>query len=128
MTRRRRGKNNNTNGTTSQGRQGETIRVRGIPKDWNRQKLQSILLGQSKSPAAKVIVKSLAQEIDGSSLTATVTLQEFPAERTPTSGKSWSFALPESDYDDETKYITLDVDFLGVTTLFAPPDDSHQVE
>ncbi|KAK7419112.1 hypothetical protein QQZ08_010982 [Neonectria magnoliae] len=108
---------------------GRTFCVRGVPLGWDEERLQSFLVNYESS--ADPIVKSLADEIHGRSRTATVTFQNIPlplqALRT---GQAWSIVLPKPSEDHSTRsqYLALDDGFLGITTLYTPPPDSHRVD
>ncbi|UKZ79213.1 hypothetical protein TrVFT333_006963 [Trichoderma virens FT-333] len=98
---------------------GKTIRTRGVPRNWDIDQLQSFLLEQGE-PACTV-VESLAPEINGRSSTATVTFKDVPPDlRALWPGQTCQYPLPKLDHNARSEYLTLDVDFLGVTTLFYP--------
>lgn len=88
-----------------------TYRIRGIPVDWDWPRLQSYLSEHASkfSPA----VKSFATEIHGGSCTGTATFLGEP---------------PQHIQVAQNKYLTLDKDFLGITTLYTPPVDDHELE
>lgn len=97
-----------------------TFRVRGVPNDWDRDKLESFLI-ERDNPAGPV-VKSLTKEFHRRSRTATVSFGN-------------NFLLPlrislPAPYGQfgELQKLTLDHDFLGMTSLFAPPQQDHKVE
>ncbi|KAH8694740.1 hypothetical protein BGZ61DRAFT_532780 [Ilyonectria robusta] len=54
----------------------KTFRVRGVPLDWDSNKLQHFL--EEDDSSSRPVVKSLAVEIGGRSSTATVTFQNVP--------------------------------------------------
>lgn len=95
-----------------------TYRIRGIPIDWDSLRLQSYLSGYFHELVPDV--KSLSREIHGGSSTGTATfLGEPPRE----------IALEESVHQTAPrKYLTFDKDFLGITTLYTPPVDDHELE
>ncbi|XXH04158.1 Peptide chain release factor 1, mitochondrial [Hypoxylon texense] len=98
---------------------GRTFRVRGVPCDWNRDSLQSFLAEQDD--AGEPAVKSLAKEIHGRSQTATVSFRGTP--------RRLQINLPpHPTRPAEPQILTLDDAFLGVTTLFAPPEEDHNVD
>lgn len=102
-----------------------TWRVVGVPLDWSAERLQNFLADrQGTTP----VVKSLAQEIDSSSKTATITFQDRPP--FSTSHKSEQIQLPRSPDGDITpvQSITLDKGFLGITTLYTPQLGDHKIE
>lgn len=94
-----------------------TFRVRGVPLDWEESRLQSFLAPLDDSFDFGMTIGSLATEIHGRSLTATVAFQ---------AGGSREPALP--DLSQSELQIALDYNFLGITTLYAPSEDHHKVE
>lgn len=101
-----------------------TYRIAGIPVDWDIARLQEFL--RDINPAAPPVVNSLAKEAVAGWSTATVS---FDAATTgiklPRSGESTSVSLPLAVGRARA---TLDRDFLGMTTLFAPAPKDHEVE
>ncbi|KAK2608998.1 hypothetical protein QQS21_002478 [Conoideocrella luteorostrata] len=83
-----------------------TCRIRGVPLDWNEDDLENCI-------GTTAHVKSLATEIDGRSRTGTATFPRDYPTRIPINGSLG-------------KYLTVDQDFLGITTLNAP--DHPKVE
>ena len=94
-----------------------TYRVRGVPLEWEESRLQSFLATLGHSPDHGPTIGSLATEIHGRSLTATVAFQ---------AGGSWE--VPPADSGPSEPQIGLDHDFLGITTLYTPSEDHHKVE
>lgn len=92
---------------------GKTFRIRGVPTAWDEARLQSFLAGHVG--CVDPVVKSLAIEYKGRSKTATATFGEVK-----------NTTLTGIGTDDAT--LILDKDFLGLTTLYAPPADEHKVE
>jgi hypothetical protein len=97
---------------------GKTYRVRGVPIEWHKDQLQSFLADHHGSHDA--VIRSLALEAHGRSKTGTVTFRDVTQ-------------LPKTlrgclQPDVETQTLTLDDGFLGLTTLFAPPPEDHQIE
>ncbi|KND87194.1 Vegetative incompatibility protein HET-E-1 [Tolypocladium ophioglossoides CBS 100239] len=95
-----------------------TCRIRGVPIDWDIPRLQSYLA--EHVGAASIDVISLAAEIDGRSLTGTATYsghhpQQASLELSP-------------DQTGRRQYLTIDHDFLGITTLYAPPRADHELD
>jgi protein SERAC1 len=114
---------------TKTAKDGRTFRVRGVPLDWDADRLRTFLMEQDGS--ATPIVGSIAPEIHGRSLTGTATFRDAPvALQTLRTGQTSRFLLPGSPEKQSIRpeHLILDVDFLGVTTLFAPPDEDHKVE
>lgn len=95
-----------------------TYQIRGVPIGWTEPQLQAYLLEHVEKDSPNVT--SLATEIHGSSGTATATFQGEPPE---------VIALPKpADQTGPTRYLAIDKDFLGVTTLYAPPPVDHLLE
>lgn len=104
-----------------------TFRVRGVPIDWDIDRLQIFLADHAGSP----VVGSLATETHGFYRTATVTFQPMPlAPEILPDGKKWSICLPErtSNQIASNNRLSLDDAFHGITTLYTPLSDDHQVE
>ncbi|XP_044716490.1 tetratricopeptide repeat domain-containing protein [Hirsutella rhossiliensis] len=95
----------------------KTFRVRGVPREWDLARLRSFLQERD----SHLTVKSLAREIHGRSSSGTVTCRDTPAvlliplDLTNSSGA-------------RLQVLTLDDDFVGMTTLFAPPDKDHRID
>ncbi|KAL6856623.1 hypothetical protein J3F83DRAFT_752225 [Trichoderma novae-zelandiae] len=106
---------------------GSTFRIRGVPLDWNRDRLQHHL--ELHEPDAQPVVKSLADEVDGYFRTATVNfLNPPPPEKT---ARSWYIPLPDTTgggFAVSNLPLRLDSGFIGITTLFAPPVEDHEVD
>ncbi|KAK4080787.1 hypothetical protein Trihar35433_1892 [Trichoderma harzianum] len=106
---------------------GSTIRIRGVPLNWDMNQLQRHL--ELHEPTSQPVVKSLATEIDGHFKTATVNfLSPPPPVQT---AKPWYILLPEADGSElavSNLPLRLDGDFLGITTLFSPPVEDHDVD
>jgi hypothetical protein len=102
-----------------------TVRVVGVPVDWDLKRLRSFLADRKSSIP---IIKSLAQEIHNRSQTATVTFQDLLL--SPESRQSELILLPKPSDDQLTgdRYLILDKAFLGITTLYTPPPDAHKIE
>ncbi|KAH6971767.1 hypothetical protein BKA56DRAFT_494822 [Ilyonectria sp. MPI-CAGE-AT-0026] len=107
----------------------KTFRVRGVPLDWDSNKLQHFL--EEDDSSSHPLVKSLAIEIGGRSSTATVTFQNLPVRlQTPQTGHSWRIALPKTSHTQPVRvqYLMFDLDFLGITTLYTPALEDHKVD
>ena len=102
---------------TSTRRTRLTFRVRGVPLDWDKSRLQAFLAPLGDPPNFGLTIGSLATEFHGRSLTATVAFQ---------AGGSWGVPLPDSCRSKPE--IALDHQFLGITTLYTPSEDHHKVE
>lgn len=105
----------------------KTLRVRGVPVNWSVDDLSSFL---SQHYSFEQTVTSLAREIDGRSQTGTILLHADSAtleerqDRYPGAVR----LPPSSDGSARPQYLTLDSDFLGITTLFVPAKEDHRVD
>lgn len=99
------------------GKQGlKTYRVRGIPADWDREQLRNFL-DTSVGDQAKVY--SFATEIyKNGKKTATVMFKGDPEHENP-----WNIPIPPTNSS-----LVLDDGFVGITTLYCPSEDNHQVK
>lgn len=95
----------------------KTFRVRGVPREWDPARLRSFL----EEHDLHLTVKSLAPEIHGRWSSGTVACQDAPAVL------SMPLNLTNSP-GARRQVLTLDDDFVGMTTLFAPPDEDHRIE
>ncbi|KKP01442.1 hypothetical protein THAR02_06438 [Trichoderma harzianum] len=103
-----------------------TYRVSGVPLDWDREKLQTFLI--CKNLAEEMVIKSLVHEANIESQTATVTLTNSFSQNWP--GRSRQFSLSD-EYDDNFLFdrsISIEKDFLGLTTLYEPPAPYHKID
>ncbi|KAH8880966.1 hypothetical protein GQ53DRAFT_799429 [Thozetella sp. PMI_491] len=100
-----------------------TFRIRGVPLNWDIHELQTFLAKQYDS--ASPVVRSLAVEIHGRSCTATVSFCNVPCQLQ--SGQSWRISLPAIS-NQSAGSLTLDTGFLGITTLYAPPPQDHEID
>lgn len=104
----------------------KTFRVRGIPLDWDRYRLVSFL--EVQDDVTSPTVCSLVREVHGASLTATINFQRIPQPlQGLSSGKNWIIPL-HHELDRQPASLTVDVGFLGLTTLYTPPEEDHQLE
>ncbi|KJZ69702.1 hypothetical protein HIM_10908 [Hirsutella minnesotensis 3608] len=95
----------------------KTFRVRGVPREWDSARLRSFL--EDRDP--HLTVKSLAREIHCRSSSGTVACRGTPA--------AISIPLDLTNSPEARLYVlTLDDDFVGMTTLFAPPDEDHMID
>ncbi|PTB77013.1 hypothetical protein M440DRAFT_1438697 [Trichoderma longibrachiatum ATCC 18648] len=94
-----------------------TYRIRGVPNDWDKDKLESFLAERDSS--LRPAVRSLAVEFHGRSQTATVLFQH-------TSCLPPKVPLPGSG--GEPHSLTLDHGFLSITSLFSPSQKDHKVD
>lgn len=84
-----------------------TYRLRMVPRDWDSDKLQDFL----DKTGHNVSVKSLALEVKGDYKTATCT-----------------FDGPRPHTTPKLKSLSIDQDFYGLTTLYAPSPEDHEIE
>ncbi|KAF6829473.1 kinesin light chain [Colletotrichum musicola] len=102
--------------TTAGAASGKTFRIRGVPTAWDEARLQSFL--SNHDGCVDPVAKSLAIEAHKRSKTGTATFTEF---------RSPSKTLRTDGLNAVT--LSLDDDFLGLTTLYAPSaDDHHKVD
>lgn len=107
-------------------KEGKTFRVRGIPLGWDDERLESYL--QEMFSSSVPTARSVALETHRRSLTGTVIFQKTPAVlQRLNPGKTFNLFLPKEG-TARPVYLSLDVDFLGMTTLFTPVGEDHRVE
>ncbi|TFB01142.1 Ankyrin repeat domain-containing protein 50 [Trichoderma ghanense] len=94
-----------------------TYRIRGVPNDWDKDRLESFLTERDSS--SRPSVRSLAVEFHGRSQTATVLFEN--TNRLPR-----KIPLPVSG--GEFRSLTLDHGFLSITSLFTPSQQDHKVD
>ncbi|KAK2666295.1 hypothetical protein RAB80_017952 [Fusarium oxysporum f. sp. vasinfectum] len=108
---------------------GRTFRARGVPLEWDANRLESFLADHEGSVGP--VVRSLATEIHGRSQSATVTFQNLSHHlQAVHAGQTRSVLLPKPSGSQPARpqYLVLDHDFFGTTTLFIPPLDDHKVD
>lgn len=106
---------------------GKTVRVRGVPLNWTDDQLLSFLRKQEYLTC--ILVELSALEIHGRSLTATAIFQDVPDSlQVIRPGHAFSLPLPILCKGTRPQYLTLDVDFSGMTVLFTPPEEDHKAE
>ncbi|KAK2055584.1 hypothetical protein LY76DRAFT_628220 [Colletotrichum caudatum] len=96
----------------------KNYRIRGVPLAWNNNDLQSFLLMQDG--CYDPVVKSLATEAHGRSMTGTATFRDGTDPPTTLQGS----LRPE----EVSQTLTLDRGFLGLTTLSSPSPEDHKVD
>ncbi|QYT05472.1 hypothetical protein H0G86_012366 [Trichoderma simmonsii] len=104
-----------------------TYRVSGVPLDWDHEKLRTFLMRMEL--AEVMVMKSLAHEANIESQTATVTLTNSYMQQWP--GKSRQFSLSEehdNDFLDLNRSVSVENDFIGLTTVFEPPVRDHKID
>ncbi|KAK5987003.1 Nephrocystin-3-like protein [Cladobotryum mycophilum] len=99
-------------------KQGTTFRVCGVPIDWDNKKLQSFLADQR---IIDMEIESLALEANAGSQTATLMFQTMPSQLQHNPNLSISLPKALNAQLAGKQYLTFGKDFLGITTLFAPP-------
>ncbi|KAL7948816.1 hypothetical protein V8C42DRAFT_312410 [Trichoderma barbatum] len=100
-----------------------TLRISGVPPDWDRERLLNIL--RSKKFAEEVTVESLAHEANIESQTATVTMKNKSLYHWR--GGTFRFSLNEYSSNGFDS-VSVEKDFLGLTTLYRPPSKDHKVD
>lgn len=108
-------------------RETSTYRVSGVPLDWDRERLQTFL--KSRELAEVITIDSIAREANIESQTATVTLTNSYMLQWP--GKSRQFSLSEehdNDFLNLNRSVSVENNFIGLTTLYEPPVRDHKIE
>ncbi|OPB40304.1 hypothetical protein A0O28_0003830 [Trichoderma guizhouense] len=104
-----------------------TYRVSGVPLDWDDDKLRTFLMRMEL--AEVMTIDSIAKEANIESKTATVTLANSNLQHSP--GKSHQFYLSEEYHNDILnldRSLSVENDFIGLTTLYAPPPRDHKID
>ena len=102
----------------------KTIRVRGVPQNWDAGQLQSFF--RERAGLESLVVRSLALEINDQSATATVNFEVSPS--IVQAGQAFKIALPKVGHNVRPGSLKLDIDFFGITTLFRPSEEYHEIE
>lgn len=132
---RSRGGPQGANEREPQAKVGKVFRVRGVPRDWDAEQLQSFLQKEEFQPqdgSAGPIVRSLADEVGGRSRVGTVTFRSVPPALQ--TGGQWTIPLPpfsaagQPARPSRQLRLTLDEEFHGITTLYSPPSEDHKLE
>lgn len=99
-----------------------------MPLGWDRERLQAFLTSDEQKLADVVFVASLAREADTKSQTATVTFENVDLSRWP--GGTYECSLPHEVSDKALfdQFISIEKDFIGLTTLYEPPSGDHKIE
>ncbi|KAH7186205.1 uncharacterized protein B0J16DRAFT_400214 [Fusarium flagelliforme] len=97
-----------------------TYRVQGVPIEWDKERLRSFLVeaGVSATP----VIQSLARESHNRSSTATVVFQDSPTILQVQLPEVFAVSTPK-----RPMYLELDTQFLGLTKLYSPMPDDHQI-
>ncbi|KAL7811186.1 hypothetical protein V8C44DRAFT_330904 [Trichoderma aethiopicum] len=103
-----------------------TFRVSGVPIDWDRERLRVSLTAETN--IKDVSIKSLAHEANTDFQTATATLGNAPS--TLRNVQNWQIRIPETPNAQTAgpQWLVVERDFLGITTLYAPPPDDHKID
>ncbi|KFA45618.1 hypothetical protein S40293_08631, partial [Stachybotrys chartarum IBT 40293] len=98
-----------------------TFRVKGVPLDWDAERLESFLRGTDTT--SRLTVHSLLEEPRRSrGQTATLTFHHIPPQfQNLHVGQHITKVLRGH------RPLTIDVDFHGMTTLYAPPPEDHKI-
>ncbi|KAK4446083.1 hypothetical protein QBC34DRAFT_486914 [Podospora aff. communis PSN243] len=106
----------------------KTFRIRGVPLQWDAERLESFLAEQDGS--ADPVIVSLVPEIHGGTSTGTLMFQGASSlPRALQTNSRWRIPLPRSiGPPARPQYLIVDSDFHGITILFAPPPDDHKVD
>ena len=111
----------------------KTYRVQGLPLTMTSTKLESLLKQnyklQDDGSHKSIKIGSLAEAPDGRTCVATVSFFQRPSALL----KSHQSKLDFTDTENETQdprpyYLTIEDKFLGLTTLYSPKEDEHQLE
>lgn len=109
----------NTTETREKSPKPLTYRVLGIPAAWDKSSLEAFLEARVKHASLKI--QSLALAHHDQFQTATV--DSFSGISMP-----HNLSNPLATQTTEDLALQADHDFLGLTTLFRPPPEDHQVE
>ncbi|PON24619.1 hypothetical protein TGAM01_v206549 [Trichoderma gamsii] len=106
---------------------GKTFRVRGVPHGWSRDDLQSFLKQKASSEPE---IGSLALEVHRRTQTATLTFQDDSSQLQDILTVKKLEIPPQLLHKQSTRAASLvfDCDFGGITTLYAPCLQDHQVD
>ncbi|KAL7917378.1 hypothetical protein ACQKWADRAFT_324692 [Trichoderma austrokoningii] len=102
----------------------ETFRIQGVPLAWDAKQLQDLL--DTSSGDAQPRVSSLALEIHKRTQTATVTFMKVS--QPLQNKKDWNIPLSSDPAQIEDDSVDLDDGFAGITTLYNPPPDEHNID
>lgn len=113
-----------TNSTLNRPYNSKTFRIRGVPLAWDSKQLQDLL--QTSSGDAQPRVSSLALEVNKRTQTATATFTKVSQQLQDR--KSWNISVLSDPSQIEDDSVNLDDGFAGVTTLYSPPPNEHNIE
>jgi len=108
--------------------EGHTLRVQGIPLDWDSKHLTSFLAQQDGFGIPNI--RSLAPELHGRSQTATVAYENLPSSPQKRDlVRPLRLLAPTDQHSGSCQpSLALDDSFLGMTTLYVPRSEDHKVE
>lgn len=107
-------------------RDDRSFRIRGVPISWELKDLKSFLEDHQSSAGPNV--RSLAREVHGRTKTATVTFRNVLPFQTLHKDEIWRLWLPAEHQSPRNPYLAVEDGFLGITTLYSPPPEGHEVE
>ncbi|KAL6404711.1 hypothetical protein AUP68_11539 [Ilyonectria robusta] len=107
-------------------RDDRSFRIRGVPISWELKDLKSFLEDHQSSAGPNV--RSLAREVHGRTKTATVTFRNVLAFQTLHKDETWRLWLPAEHQSPRNPYLAVEDGFLGITTLYSPPPEGHEVD
>ncbi|RDW65591.1 hypothetical protein BP5796_10283 [Coleophoma crateriformis] len=111
----------------------KTYRVQGIPDFVDRARLQSVLNDRYKlggeCDQENVRIESLAKAPDGKTLIATISFFAQPSTISKACKDEITMSWEDPEQLNHQSYtLTIDSDFLGLTTLYCPEDKDHKVD
>ncbi|KAL6807194.1 hypothetical protein GGI42DRAFT_271327 [Trichoderma sp. SZMC 28013] len=112
------------NSTLNRPYNSKTFRIRGVPLTWDSKQLQGLL--QTSSGDAQPRVSSLAVEVNKRTQTGTVTFMK--ASQQLQDRKTWNIPVSSDLNQIEDGSVNLDDGFTGITTLYSPPPEEHNIE
>lgn len=124
-------------GTTTE--KNKVYRVQGLPLRFDEEKTYDLIsaIFNPESRNFEPEIRSLAESLDRKTKVAVIDFLETPAQLSI--GDEWGFDIPDSHQDTDNsnkdkRYrrrkpkITIDNHFKGLTVLFSPLSEAHQVE
>jgi len=112
---------------------GRTFRIQGIPLNWDAKQVRTFLANhedlQLEDGVSDPIIESLAEEVHGRSRTGTVSFRSLPPKLQK--NHQWKLILSSSSTGSRparAQALSLDDEFLGITTLYSPSLEDHKIE
>jgi protein SERAC1 len=112
---------------------GRTFRIQGVPLNWGAEQVQTFLANhedlQLEDGVNHPIIESLAEEVHGRSRTGTVSFQSLPSKLQK--NHRCKLILPSSftgSRPARAQALSLDDEFLGITTLYSPSLEDLKIE